>query len=99
MFSASHVGNESHRLISPGESNPGSPALCLSLSRPSQVAGIRDLRAFRRSNVHTTASGQTANGTCVPLGPKFGSDTNQATIGNANYNALQLRVRCTSKRL
>jgi hypothetical protein len=28
-----------------------------------------------------------------PLGPNFGSDTNQSTIGKSNYNALQLSVR------
>ena len=39
------------------------------------------------------------NGTRGPSGPKFGSDTNQATIGNSNYNALELSLRHTSKRL
>ena len=39
------------------------------------------------------------NGTRAPLGSKFGSDTNQATIGNANYNALELSLRRTGKRL
>ena len=38
MFSASYVGNQSHRLLVLVESNPGDPALCLSLSQPSQVA-------------------------------------------------------------
>jgi hypothetical protein len=39
------------------------------------------------------------NGTRGPLGPNFGSNTNQATIGNSNYNALELSVRHTSRRL
>ena len=38
VFSASYVGNQSHRLLVLVESNPGNPALCLSLSQPSQVA-------------------------------------------------------------
>jgi hypothetical protein len=38
-------------------------------------------------------------GTRGPLGANFGSDTNQATIGNSNYNALELSLRHTSQRL
>jgi hypothetical protein len=43
--------------------------------------------------------GQVINGTRGPLGPNFGSDTKQATIGKSNYNALQLSLRHTSGRL
>ena len=39
------------------------------------------------------------NGTRGPLGSNFGSNANQATIGNSNYNALQITLRHTSKRL
>jgi hypothetical protein len=38
-------------------------------------------------------------GTRGPLGSNFGSDTNQATIGQSNYNALQLGLRHRSGRL
>jgi len=100
LFSASYVGNQSHRLLVLVESNAGDPALCLSLSQPSQVApGSATCGPFGESNVFTTASGQTVNGTRGPLGPNFGSNANQSTIGNANYNALELSLRHTSKRL
>ena len=100
LFSASYVGNQSHRLLVLVESNPGDPALCLSLSQPGQVApGSATCGPFGESNVFTTASGQTVNGTRGPLGPNFGSNTNQSTIGNSNYNALELSLRHTSKRL
>ena len=100
VASASYVGNQSHRLLVLVESNPGDPALCLSLSQPSLVApGSATCGPFGESNVFTTASGQTVNGTRGPLGPNFGSNTNQSTIGNANYNALELSLRHTSKRL
>jgi hypothetical protein len=39
------------------------------------------------------------NGTRGPLGSNFGSDANQATIGNSDYNALQITLRHTSKRV
>ncbi len=97
VFGASYVGNESHRLLVLIESNPGNPALCLNLSQTSEVApGSATCGTFGESNVFTTAAGKTVNGTRGPLGPNFGSDTNQSTIGNANYNALELSLRHTS---
>jgi len=39
------------------------------------------------------------NGTRGPLGPNFGSDTYQATIGRSNYNSFQVSLRHTSGRL
>ena len=50
---------------------------------------------FLEGNTYITASNQTINGTRGPLGPRFGSDTNQATIGNSNYNALEVTLRHT----
>ncbi len=102
LFSASYVGNQSHRLLLLVESNPGNPALCLSLSQTSEVAaGSSTCGPFQESNVFTRASNpsQQIFGTRGPLGSNFGSDTNQATIGNSNYNALELSLRHTSKRL
>jgi hypothetical protein len=100
LFSASYVGNQSHRLLVLIESNPGDPALCLSLNQTNAVAsGSATCGPFNESNIFTTASGQTINGTRGPLGPNFGSDTNQSTIGNSNYNALELSLRHTSKNL
>jgi hypothetical protein len=100
VLSASYVGAQGHRLLVMVEANPGDPALCLSLSQPKQVApGSATCGPFGESNVFTTASGQVINGTRGPLGPNFGSDTDQATIGKSNYNALQISVRHTSGRL
>jgi hypothetical protein len=80
LLSASYVGNQSHRLLVLEESNPGNPALCLSLPGCGPF-------------------GETTSGTRGPLGANFGSDTNQATIGNSNYNSLELSLRHTSKSL
>ncbi|MGC1229088.1 MAG: TonB-dependent receptor, partial [Candidatus Sulfotelmatobacter sp.] len=97
LLTASYVGNQSHRLLVLVESNPGNPALCLSLSQPGEVApGSATCGPFGESNVYTSASGRIVNGTRGPLGPKFGSNTNQSTIGNSNYNALELSLRHTS---
>jgi hypothetical protein len=100
VLSVSYVGSQSHRLLVMEEANPGNPALCLSLSQTSDVApGSPTCGPFGESGVFTTASGQVINGTRGPLGPNFGSDTYQTTIGKANYNALQLSLRHTSGRL
>lgn len=100
LVSASYIGTQAHHLLVLQEANPGDPALCLSLSQPSQVApGSATCGPFGESNVFTTPSGQIINGTRGPLGPNFGSNTYQATIGNSNYNALQLSLRHNSKTL
>jgi Carboxypeptidase regulatory-like domain/TonB dependent receptor len=96
LLSASYVGNQAHRLLALVESNPGDPALCLGLSQPSQVAaGSATCGPFGESNVFVTASNQTILGTREPLGSNFGSNTDQATIGNSNYNALEISLRHT----
>ncbi len=100
ILSASYVGNEGHHLLVLVENNPGNPALCLSLSQPNVVAsGTVTCGPFGEDNTYTTASGQTIRGTRGPLGPNFGSNANQETIGNSNYNALEVSVRHTSGRL
>ncbi len=100
VLSASYLGAQGHRLLVLVEANPGNPALCLSLSQPSEVAhGSATCGPFGESNVFTTASGEVIHGTRGPLGPDFGSDTDQAAIGNSRYNALEINLRHTSGRL
>jgi hypothetical protein len=100
VLSASYVGNEGHHLLALIENNPGNPALCLSLSQPREVApGTVTCGPFGEDNLYTTASGRTIQGTRGPLGSNFGSNANQATVGNSNYNALELSLRHTSGRL
>jgi hypothetical protein len=100
VMTASYVGSQSHHLLALLEANPGNPALCLSLSQVSQVAaGTPTCGPFGESNVYTTASGQGVNGTRGPFGSNFGSVDWLITNGNANYNALELSLRHTTRRL
>lgn len=100
VFNASYVGTASHHQRVLVESNPGDPALCLSLSQTNQVApGSATCGPNNESNVFVSALGQTVNGTRGPLGSNFGSNALQSTIGRANYNSLQLSARHTSGRL
>ena len=97
VLGAAYTGTSSHWLRVLREPNPGDPALCLSLSLPSEVApGSATCGPNAESNVFVTAAGQTVNGTRGPLGPNFGSNGFQTNIGSANYNALELSARHSS---
>ncbi len=97
VLDVSYVGTQAHHLLVLEEANPGNPALCLQLSNPANLApGQTPCGPFGESNVFTTASGQVINGTRGPLGSNFGSDTAETTIGNSNYNSLQVTLRHTS---
>jgi len=54
---------------------------------------------FGEGTTYTTVTGRAYKGTRGPLGSKFGSDANQAAIGNSSYNALQITLRHSGKRL
>jgi hypothetical protein len=100
VFSASYVGTASHRQLVLIEPNPGNPALCLSLSQTNEVAPNTPTCVPGGENgVYYPVAGGVVNGTRGPLGPNFGSNALQSTIGNANYNALELSARHTSGRL
>jgi hypothetical protein len=97
LLGISYVGTQAHRLLVLEEANPGNPALCLQLSNPAVLApGQTPCGPFNESNVFTTASGRVIAGTRGPLGPNFGSDTIQTSIGNSNYNSLQVTLRHTA---
>jgi Carboxypeptidase regulatory-like domain len=97
LASASYVGTRAHHLLVLEEANPGNPALCLMLSNPANLAANQaPCGPFSESNVFVTASGQVINGTRGPLGPNFGSDTYETTIGNSDFNSLQVTLRHTS---
>jgi hypothetical protein len=86
LATASYVGNQGHHLLVDVPANVGNPALCLSLP----ACG-----PFSEDATYTSASGQTIHGTRVGLGPNFGMDTLQKTIGNSNFNALETSLRVT----
>ncbi len=100
VFSASYVGTSSHRLRVLIEPNSGNPALCLSLSQQSEVQpGTLTCGPGGEDTVYFPIAGGQVNGTRGPLGPNFGSNALQSTIGAANYNAVELSARHTSGRL
>jgi hypothetical protein len=100
VLSASYIGTSSHRQRVLIEPNAGNPALCLSLSRPSEVqTGTLTCGPGGEDTVYYPGGGGVVNGTRGPLGANFGSNALQSTIGHASYNALELSARHTSGRL
>src|SRR6202046_2772759 len=100
VVSLNYVGTQAHRLLVIEEANPGHPALCLFLSNPANLAtGQTPCGPFGEDTQYTTSTGQVFNGTRGPLGSNFGSNADQATIGNSHYNALQVTLRHTTRAL
>ena len=100
VLDATYIGSSTHRERVLIAENPGNPALCLSLSQPSEVKfGTLTCNAFGEDTVYYPAAGGIVDGTRQQLGPDFGSNALQSNIGHANYNALELSARHTSGRL
>jgi len=100
VLGLSYVGSQGHRLLVLEEANPGDPSLCLFLSNAANLApGQIPCGPFGEDRTYVTRTGAIFNGTRGPLGANFGSNANQATIGNSNYNALEVTLRHSSPRL
>jgi len=100
VLNLSYVGSQAHHLLLTYSVNPGNPALCLALSKPSQVApGSATCGPFGESGQYTSASGQVYNGTRGPFGAALGNDDFEGSFGNSSYNSLQVSVRHNSRDL
>jgi len=100
VFTASYLGTEAHHLLVLISANPGDPALCLSLSQRRDVMpGTPTCGPFGESGTYTTPSGQAIPGTRAPFSSQFAAVTYQKTIGNSNYNAVELSLHHSSPSL
>ena len=93
VATASYVGTRGHNMLVLQQTNPGDPALCLSVSQRSQVApGSATCGPFGENGVYTRADGTVINGTRTALGADFGTVTKQTSIGYSRYNGLELTL-------
>ena len=100
LLSVSYVGSQAHHLLLTYSVNPGNPALCLALSKPSDVApGSATCGPFGEQTQYVSASGQVFNGTRGPFGSAFGNDDFEGSFGNSTYNSLQVTLRHSTKGL
>lgn len=93
VLSLSYVGSQGRHLLVVQPTNPGDPALCLSVSEERQVApGSATCGPFSENGVFVRADGTVINGT-RPFAPDFGSITAQKTIGHSLYNGFEADLR------
>lgn len=99
LLTTTYSGSEGHHLIALLSANPGKPALCLSVSQPSEVApGSPTCGPFGENETYTTASGTVINGTRAPFGDAIGSTAYFYNFANSVYNSLQVNLNYTGKR-
>jgi hypothetical protein len=100
LLNLGYVGSQAHHLLLVYSTNPGNPALCLALSKPSAVApGTTTCGPYAEDATYTTAAGKTIQGTRGPLGPNYSNDSFQGSFGNSSYNAFEASLRHSSGRL
>src|SRR5260370_5933745 len=100
VLSLSYVGSQAHHLLLVYSANPGNPALCLALSKPSAVApGSATCGPFAEDATYITAAGQVVKGTRAPFGSNFSNNDFEGSFGNSTYNAFEASLRHTSGRL
>jgi len=92
VLTLGYVGTQGHKLIAQRESNPGNPALCLSLRGNGVMPGTSECGPFGELGVYTRPDGSIVNGTRGPLGPNFGSNSYTSNFANSNYNSFQVSV-------
>jgi len=93
LLTVSYVGTEAHHLLSSLEANPGDPALCLSVSQPSEIASGSTCGPGGEGGTYYPLAGGVIDGTRPILGQDFGSNGYFITGGNSSYNSLQISVQ------
>jgi len=94
LLSLAYVGTQAHHLLVLISANPGNPAQCLSVSQTNQVMpGTATCGPFGEGGTYLTSSGQVIQGTRGPYSSLFDAITYQKTLGNSNYNALEINLR------
>jgi hypothetical protein len=99
VLSISYVGTFGHHLTVNADNNPGDPALCLSVSQPSQVTDGITCGPGGENGVYHPVGGGVINSTRGPFGPLFQGNGWQLNVGNSAYNALETTLRHTTERL
>jgi hypothetical protein len=97
LLSMGYIGSLGRHLLTVRGANPGNPALCLSLSQPSEVApGSPTCGPFEENLVFTRANGTVVNGTRGPFSNQIGTDAYYQNMGNSEYNALEVTFKHTA---
>ena len=94
LLTVTYTGSQAHHLLVLISANPGNAAECLSVSQPGEVmSGTATCGPFGEGGTYVRASGQELQGTRGPFSSQFDAVTYQKTLGNSNYNALEVDLR------
>lgn len=94
LVKIAYVGTQGHHLLSAEEANPSDPALCLSVSQPSQVMpGSPTCGPNAEDQDFFPVAGGVIHHTRPIFGPNLTSDAYFKTIGISHYNSLQTSFR------
>jgi hypothetical protein len=94
LLTVTYAGSQAHHLLVLISANPGNAQECLGLSQPGQVmSGTATCGPFGEGGTYVCTSGQVVQGTRGPFSSQFDAVTDQKTIGNSNYNALEIDLR------
>jgi len=97
VLSVGYIGSLGRHLLTVHGANPGNPALCLSLSHPSDVApGSPTCGPFEENLVFTRKDGTVVNGTRSPFPNQIGTDAYYENMGTSKYNGLEVTVKRTT---
>ena len=110
VLSVGYVGTEGHHILAGLQSNVGNPALCMQLNAQNAspkcgTGGENIVYSVPAGPTQTLCPGPvtnpacTINGTYSPLGNNFTGNTVYTSVGNTNYNALQVSVQHSSASL
>jgi Carboxypeptidase regulatory-like domain/TonB dependent receptor len=96
LFSMGYVGSRGRHLLSTVESNPGDRELCLATPGcgPGLEDNIYDLGGrFGGTRPYSVTSGRELDQTTGIGSLDFANNAWQATVGNSNYNSLQIQLQ------
>ena len=96
LLSVAYVGSLGRHLLTVRGANPGDPALCLSLSQPSEVkSGTTPCGPFGENGVYTRPDNTVVTGTRSPFPNTIGTDAYYQNMGNSHYNGLEATFKRT----
>jgi Carboxypeptidase regulatory-like domain len=97
LLSVGYIGSLGRHLLTVRGANPGNPAVCLSLSQPSEVTpGSATCGPFEENLVFTRSNGQVVSGTRSPFPNQIGTDAYYENMGNSKYNGLEATFKRTA---
>ncbi|MGH9351533.1 MAG: TonB-dependent receptor, partial [Terriglobia bacterium] len=99
LLTLAFAGSYGRHLVVMVNNNPGNPALCLSLSKASEVMpGTPTCGPFGENGVYYPVGGGVVNSTRNPFGPNYATNDYLLDRGISSYNSLQTTLRHTSGR-